>query len=172
MSTILQKTFVAFVFLTVSLSVIQCHPADSRTQKENKNSHIEKKEDAGAVPQQKPAWKPKMDQPSELAQIMRNLHAEGKQRKSKLSQGDVYTKESQNLLRMLTATPTEAHMVGPAFEPMAKAFIAQYEEIARAATVEAQIEAHNAMVQSCVACHSQFCQGPIPRIEQLYIQTQ
>ena len=70
---------------------------------------------------------------------------------------------------MITAQPTEPHMVGPAFEPHAQGFIYSYSEIASATSVPAQIEAHNNLVKSCVACHMNFCQGPISRIEKLYI---
>ena len=31
------------------------------------------------------------------------------------------------------------------------------------------VDAHNNLVKSCVACHTNFCQGPISRIELLYI---
>jgi cytochrome c556 len=61
-------------------------------------------------------------------------------------------------------------MVGPAFEPHAQAFIASYGQLNAAEDVQGQIEAHNNLVKSCVACHMNFCQGPIPRIEKLYVQ--
>lgn len=118
----------------------------------------------------KSSWKPKMDQPSELATIMREIHAEGLERKTSLEKGTLGSADSKLIFNMITAEPTEPHMVGPAFEPHANAFIKSYGEIARATSVEQQITAHNNLVKSCVACHMNFCQGPIPRIEQLYIQ--
>lgn len=115
-------------------------------------------------------WQPEMDQPSELASIMRAIHEEGVARKVALERGELGSADSKLIFDMITAEPTEPHMVGPAFEPHANAFIKSYGEIARATDVETQITAHNNLVKSCVACHMNFCQGPIPRIEQLYIR--
>lgn len=121
-------------------------------------------------PKKNSGWKPEMDQPSELASIMRALHDEAKQRKSTLEKGELAEANSKLIFQMITAKPTEPHMVGPAFEPHAQAFIASYNQINMASDVGVQIVAHNNLVRSCVACHMNFCQGPIPRIEKLYIQ--
>lgn len=121
-------------------------------------------------PKKNSGWKPEMDQPSELASIMRELHDEAKQRKSTLEKGELASANSKLVFQMITAKPTEPHMVGPAFEPHAKGFIASYNQINMATDVAEQIDAHNNLVKSCVACHMNFCQGPIPRIEKLYIQ--
>ena len=116
-----------------------------------------------------PVWSPEVDQPSELAVIMRAIHQEGIDRKASLEKGMLSTANSSLIFNMITAQPTEPHMVGPAFEPHAQSFIYSYSEIASATSVPAQIEAHNNLVKSCVACHMNFCQGPISRIEKLYI---
>ena len=116
-----------------------------------------------------PVWSPEVDQPSELAVIMRAIHQEGIERKASLEKGMLSTANSSLIFNMITAQPTEPHMVGPAFEPHAQGFIYSYSEIASATSVPAQIEAHNNLVKSCVACHMNFCQGPISRIEKLYI---
>ena len=110
-----------------------------------------------------------MDEPSELAQIMRDLHEEGLQRKASLEKGELFSGSIENLLKMVAATPTEPHMKEPAFVPHAMAFNASYGAVQSASTVAEQIEAHNNLVKSCVACHNNFCQGPISRIELLQI---
>ena len=74
------------------------------------------------TPPTKSSWLPKMDEPSELAQIMRDLHEEGLQRKASLEKGELYSGSVDNLLKMIAAAPTEPHMKGPAFEPHALAF--------------------------------------------------
>lgn len=125
---------------------------------------------AEAEAEGKGSWKPEMDKPSELAQIMRNIHDEAKSRKASLEQGELGAANSDLAFGMITAKPTEPHMVGPAFEPHAKAFMKSYAAIASTQSVADQIDAHNNLVKSCVACHMNFCQGPIPRIEKLYIE--
>jgi cytochrome c553 len=111
-----------------------------------------------------------MDQPSELAQIMRTIYEEGTQRKSMLLEGKLDPAVTESLFKMITATPTKPHMKGEGFEPYAQSFIRIYDDIHQASTVEEQIEAHNNMVTTCIACHKQFCDGPISKIESLYIQ--
>lgn len=146
----LNKLF--FLAVAISVSLYSCDTAKESTSTVKKST-----------------WSPKMDEPSELAQIMRDLHEEGLQRKASLEKGVLYSGSIDNLLKMVAATPTEPHMKGPAFEPHAMAFNASYGAIQAATAVQEQIDAHNNLVKSCVACHTNFCQGPISRIELLYI---
>ena len=115
-------------------------------------------------------WTPELDQPSELAQIMRDMHEEAKNRKISLEQGQLDPTLSETLFDMITAHPTKPHMKGEGYEPYAKSFIGTYNQIHTAKEVSVQIEAHNNMVDACIACHSQFCDGPISRIEKLYVR--
>ena len=146
----LNKIF--FLVVAVSVSLYSCDTTEEQSSTGKKST-----------------WSPKMDEPSELAQIMRDLHEEGLQRKASLENGELFSGSVDNLLKMIAATPTEPHMKGPAFEPHALAFNASYAAIQSASTVNQQIDAHNNLVKSCVACHTNFCQGPISRIELLYI---
>ena len=146
----LNKIF--FLVVAISVSLYSCDTTEEPSSTEKKST-----------------WSPKMDEPSELAQIMRDLHEEGLQRKASLENGELFSGSVDNLLKMIVATPTEPHMKGPAFEPHALAFNASYAAIQSASTVNQQIDAHNNLVKSCVACHTNFCQGPISRIELLYI---
>ena len=115
-------------------------------------------------------WTPKLDQPSELAQIMRDIQEEATNRKNSLEQGQLDPTLSESLFSMITAQPTKPHMKGEGFEPYAKSFIGIYNQIHGAEEVGVQIQAHNNMVDACIACHTQFCDGPISRIEKLYVR--
>ena len=125
-------------------------------------------------PEQEPApkktWTPELDQPSELAQIMRDMHEEATNRKNSLEKGQLDPTISETLFSMITAQPTKPHMKGEGFEPYAKSFIGIYNQIHGAEEVGVQIQAHNNMVDACIACHTQFCDGPISRIEKLYVR--
>ena len=68
-------------------------------------------------------WTPKLDQPSELAQIMRDMQEEATNRKNSLEQGQLDPTLSETLFSMITAQPTKPHMKGEGFEPYAKSFI-------------------------------------------------
>jgi len=118
----------------------------------------------------KKTWTPELDQPSELAQIMRDMHAEATNRKHSLEQGQLDPTLSETLFSMITAHPTKPHMKGEGFEPYAKSFIGIYNQIHGAEEIGVQIQAHNNMVDACIACHTQFCDGPISRIEKLYVK--
>ena len=118
----------------------------------------------------KQTWTPELDQPSELAQIMRDMHAEATNRKHSLAQGQLDPTLSETLFSMITAHPTKPHMKGEGFEPYAKSFIGIYNQIHGAEEIGVQIQAHNNMVDACIACHTQFCDGPISRIEKLYVK--
>jgi len=122
------------------------------------------------APKKKQGWKPELDQPSELALIMRDMNTEALKRKAKLEHGELDPTLSETLFDMLTAHPTKPHMKGEGFEPYAKSFIGIYNQIQSAEDVSTQIKAHNNMVNACIACHTQFCDGPISRIEKLYIK--
>jgi hypothetical protein len=113
----------------------------------------------------KQTWTPELDQPSELAQIMRDMHAEATNRKHSLEQGQLDPTLSETLFSMITANPTKPHMKGEGFEPYAKSFIGIYNQIHGAEEIGVQIQAHNNMVDACIACHTQFCDGPISRME-------
>ncbi len=123
-----------------------------------------------SAPKKKQGWQPELDQPSELALIMRDMNTEALNRKAKLENGELDPTLSETLFNMLTAHPTKPHMKGEGFEPYAKSFIGIYNQIQTAEDVSAQIKAHNNMVDACVACHTQFCDGPISRIEKLYVK--
>jgi len=118
----------------------------------------------------KQTWTPELDQPSELAQIMRDMHEEATNRKNSLEQGQLDPTLSETLFSMITAHPTKPHMKGEGFEPYAKSFIGIYNQIHSAEEIDVQIQAHNNMVDACIACHTQFCDGPISRIEKLYVK--
>jgi len=115
-------------------------------------------------------WTPQLDEPSELAQIMQDMHEEATKRKASLESGVLDTTLSETLFAMITAQPTKPHMTGEGFEPYAKSFIGIYNQIHVAEKVDDQIQAHNNMVDACIACHNQFCNGPISRIEKLYVK--
>tara|TARA_B100000927_G_scaffold117469_1_gene95024 strand:- start:1968 stop:2408 length:441 start_codon:yes stop_codon:yes gene_type:complete len=115
-------------------------------------------------------WTPKLNQPSELALIMRDMHEESTNRKNSLEQGQLDPTLSETLFSMITAHPTKPHMKGEGFEPYAKSFIGIYNQIHGAKEVGVQIQAHNNMVDACIACHTKFCDGPISRIEKLYVR--
>ena len=78
----LNKIF--FLTVAVSLSLYSCDTTEETSSTAKKST-----------------WSPKMDEPSELAQIMRDLHEEGLQRKASLEKGELFSGSVDNLLLLL-----------------------------------------------------------------------
>lgn len=114
-------------------------------------------------------WTPKEETASELAQLMRKMEKDAKERKASLAAGELHVAESDYLIALHTATPTEAHMIKDGFTTFADNYIAATVKVNGATTVDEQTELHNALVSSCIACHTVHCSGPIALIEKLYI---
>ena len=85
---------------------------------------------------------------------MRVLRDEATERKGNLEAGEMAVAISTHL----QDDHREAHGASygrTSFEPHAQAFIASYGQL-NTAEDEGQIEAHNNLVKSCVACHMNF----------------
>ena len=103
---------------------------------------------------------------SELALHMRAMHEEAKAlRKALLNEGDIELTEPLDWI--LEAEPTDSNVKGDDFESFARYYISQTKHFVDSS----DSQAYNKMVESCVACHQQFCPGPVKTIEKLYINS-
>ncbi len=104
---------------------------------------------------------------SELAQLMNDMYAMGVESKAGIL-NDEDVEIDIDYRSILTATPTDAFIADfPEFEPLARQYIDAMDRLGRAELRSERIAAHEAMVASCVACHSLSCQGPLVRIRKL-----
>jgi hypothetical protein len=105
-------------------------------------------------------------QDSELALLMREMHEQAKLLKLLLLNGediDPYEAEADFILE---AEPTRPSVKGDEFESFARYFLKSNKDIYQ----NPGIENYNIMVESCVACHKEFCPGPVRTIQKLRIK--
>ena len=105
-------------------------------------------------------------QDSELALLMREIHENAKLLKLLLQNGDDLKPYGSDFDFILEAQPTRPAVQGPEFESFARYYIKMNEDVYS----EPSIENYNSLVESCVACHQEFCPGPIKTIKKLHIK--
>ena len=105
-------------------------------------------------------------QDSELALLMREIHENAKLLKLLLQNGEDITPYGSDVDFILEAQPTRPAVQGPEFESFARYYIKMNEDVYS----EPSIENYNGLVESCVACHQEFCPGPIKTIKKLHIK--
>lgn len=114
-------------------------------------------------------WQPKMYEPSALVAIMRTMYEDNLALKEQIKAGVVPTAVPEHYRNMLTAQATNPDEITDLYYGMAQAYLASYEALTKADSASA-IPAYNAVVNNCISCHQNYCLGPIPKIEKLYIK--
>ena len=107
-----------------------------------------------------------MPQDSELALLMRKIHADAKVMRSDLINEDRDLVYDPSIEFILNASPTRPSVQGPDFEAFSKYYIQKTQELVE----NGDEEDYNKMVESCIACHQEFCPGPIKTINKLRIR--
>ncbi len=105
-------------------------------------------------------------QDSELALLMREMHEQAKLLKLLLVNGEDIDQYEADVDFILEAEPTRPSVQGDEFESFARYFLKTNKEIYQ----NPGIDNYNIMVESCVACHKEFCPGPVRTIQKLRIK--
>jgi cytochrome c553 len=111
----------------------------------------------------------KMAEFSELALLMKEIHEDAKKWKAELEAGERPTDSLKIYEKIVTSTPTKAEVKGPVFEGFASMYQARLDSLFYAGELDMAKDAYNNLISSCVDCHGEYCPGPIPTIEKLYI---
>lgn len=117
----------------------------------------------------KPAEKEfEMYEMSEMAALMEQMYVDNQRLKQRIIEGDTIGQFPQHFLKIHASAMTDPTENDAFFKEQAAKFIASQEKIYKDS---ANAKQHfNDAVSSCVACHEQKCEGPIPRIKKLYIK--
>ncbi|MGB1247560.1 MAG: hypothetical protein ACPG4Z_01650 [Chitinophagales bacterium] len=116
---------------------------------------------------QEPTHEPSiMYEASELARLMRNMHDTLLVWKNDVQAGDSVYIHPQYFEGIHTAQATNPDEINDAFYLLASSF----EQSIYTFNKTQDITSYNLVVNSCVTCHKSYCQGPIPKIEKLYIE--
>ena len=105
---------------------------------------------------------------SEMASLMEQMYAENMQLKQRITNGDTLGSFPQHFLDIHASAMTDESENDAFFKEQAAKFI-KAQELIYKDSVNAKRHFNDA-VSSCVKCHEQKCEGPIPRIKKLYIK--
>lgn len=114
-------------------------------------------------------WEPDMYEPSELVLVMRQMHADNMALKEQVKAGVGPKEVPAEYHKLLTATATNPDELDQLYYSMAKVWLNEYQAVVDAKP-DKLVGKYNNMVKTCVNCHENYCLGPIPKIEKLYIK--
>jgi hypothetical protein len=114
-------------------------------------------------------WEPDMYEPSELVLVMRKMHEENMALKEQIAAGHTPESIPEEYQKILTATATNPDELDQVYYAMAKVWLNDYQTMIDAEPDEV-VGKYNNMVKACVNCHENYCMGPIPKIEKLYVK--
>ena len=137
------------------------------------NSGADSSEDNAETPTRSDLY-----QASELALTMRDMTKDMESLRQKADEGSLTVEEVDALMEthqaMTTDAPTKPEDIKPSFSGYSEAYLTQLEDlraaIAQQASREERLDAFNAAIATCVACHQDHCPGPIPRIQKIKVQ--
>jgi len=123
-----------------------------------------------ALPVQKaPAKKEfKMYKMSEMAALMEQMYVDNMRLKERIATGDTIGNVPQHFLKIHASAMTDESENDAFFKVQAAKFL-KAQELIYKDSLNAKKHFNDA-VSTCVKCHEQKCEGPIPRIKKLYIK--
>jgi hypothetical protein len=113
-------------------------------------------------------WEPQMYNVSELVKVMRSIEEDLKVQRDTLQKGGLLAERPTFYENIKTAEATDPEEITAVYMALADKFLADYDSVHQA-DAGVQVEKFNGMINTCVACHEQYCQGPIPKIKKLLI---
>lgn len=110
----------------------------------------------------------KMYEMSEMAALMEQMYVDNLRLKERITKGDTIGNFPQHFLKIHASAMTDESENDTFFKIQAAKFL-KAQELIYKDSLNAKKHFNDA-VSSCVACHEQKCEGPIPRIKKLYIK--
>lgn len=106
---------------------------------------------------------------SELALLMRHMFDEGMEWKNAIEKDSLQTDFPADYYGIYTVQATDSAVRTPKFMALGDAYLKTVKDLVETKKQKKQVKKFNTMVESCINCHQVFCQGPIDKIQQLYI---
>jgi len=103
---------------------------------------------------------------SELAMLMRDMQKYANDAKAALKAGTKPAPFPEAFKKIYTAEITEGMSKSDFYTQFADLYITAVKNYSTS-TAELRVDAYNNMVNSCLACHSQHCPGPVPVIRKM-----
>ncbi|MCS7018933.1 MAG: hypothetical protein RMJ87_00130 [Cytophagales bacterium] len=104
---------------------------------------------------------------SELALLMRTMYNDAETIRKAILEKRLPEDFREKFKAIYTAQPTDPEVKDENFTPFTNGFLQALDLLYQ--NGDDQIENFNTVVHSCIACHQQYCPGPINKIKKLYI---
>ncbi|MBL7883682.1 MAG: hypothetical protein JNL69_06410 [Bacteroidia bacterium] len=105
---------------------------------------------------------------SELALLMRKMMHTSESLKEMIKQGNLPKEFPEEFLKIHTAQPTDSETKKESFDAFASNYISNMKLLFESPKDELT-KNYNAVITSCVSCHSEHCPGPLKAINKLKI---
>lgn len=105
-----------------------------------------------------------------LAELMRVMTAHTERIRPRVAAGRRLGRMPKAFEGLPTAEPTAAKMKGEHFDAFASAYLAAARQLHDPRDPEPKREVYNRMISTCLACHTQYCPGPLARIKKLPVE--
>jgi hypothetical protein len=109
-------------------------------------------------------------QGSEMAHLMRGMHAFNLQLKKEVESGEVTTDFPEAFLKIHSAEFSESKSRTETFDHYSGQFIEAQKLIFEEDSLVPLSERYNNAINLCLSCHKTECTGPIPKIKKLLIK--
>jgi cytochrome c553 len=119
--------------------------------------------------EKKPEKKFEMYELSEMAMVMEQMYVENQRLKDRILASDSIGQYPDFFEKINSAKTTEPGQFDDFFKEQAVLFLETQKDIYKQKDEVSQKKSFNKMVDACIQCHEVKCQGPIDRIQKLYI---
>lgn len=119
----------------------------------------------------KPPTESIMYEPSELAILMKQMHAQELMWKQMIEADSFAIDFPTDFMGIYTEEPTDSNLRerDEHFISFADKYIDNVKALIDTKKQKKQIKRFNATIDACIDCHTDYCQGPIDKIKKLYI---
>jgi cytochrome c556 len=156
------KFFVVSSLLLFIFSFVQCS-----TSTENKTAEKVKNDSSASCTSK--SVNPNGS--SELSLLMRKMLHTSESLKEMIKEGNLPKEFPEEFLKIHTAKPTDSETKKASFDGYAENYLSNLHTLYNSPKTELTSN-YNAVINSCVSCHTEHCPGPLKAINKLKIQIQ
>lgn len=160
MALSLNKFFIIISFVCIALFLVQCKQSGDK----NVEAVLAEKDSASCTATK--SLNPNGD--SELSVLMRNMVHSSESLKELIKQGKLPDQFPEEFLKIHTAKPTDSNTKKASFDGFASLYVSNMQTLFKSPKEELTTN-YNAVISTCVSCHTEHCPGPLKKIKQLSI---
>ncbi|WP_028607621.1 hypothetical protein [Olleya sp. ITB9] len=108
--------------------------------------------------------------PSEMSKLMLDMYAHNLELKQQIINGQSPTQFPNHFLNIHSAQLSDFQIRDQQFKSFSNLFITAQKEIYNTTSTLNLKDRFNNTINTCIACHSKICTGPIPKIKKLLIK--